>query len=147
MLNYVRYTWYMPCRLARLTYLRVLRAFMPYAPLRLICFIYASYLRTLFTCHARITYAPYLRTLPTLFMCIKIFLGWICNLSKTFNFPRTIKGTTNYADFMRVERQPLIFFRWRKVLSIFKTWNQFNAFVLLFFSSPQPRSNKFFSLK
>ena len=58
---------------------------------------------------AHLTYercVPYLRVLHALFARLKIFSGWIFSLSKTFNFPKTIKGTANYAVFVRVEKEP-----------------------------------------
>ena len=77
-----------------------------------------------------------LRALHTLFARLKIFLEWICSLSKTFNF-RTVKGTTSCTVFMRVKNRHQTFLRWGPFLSVFKTQNQFKVFVL-FFLSCQP---------
>ena len=47
--------------------------------------------------------SPYLRVLHTLFACLKIFIEWICSLSKIFNFLRIIKGTTSCTVLMRAK--------------------------------------------
>ena len=66
---------------------------------------------------------------------LKIFLRWIFNLSKTFNFTKTIKDNTNWAAFTWVRKQPWNSLRWGTFLNIFKTWKQLNFFVLSFFIS------------
>ena len=71
----------------------------------------------------------YLGTLST---DLKIFSGWVCSLSKTFNFPMNIKGITNWAILMRVEKELINFLRWGKFSSLLKTWNQFDVSVLFY---------------
>ena len=95
-----------PSRNTCLCTLRALCTFVSYAPTHPACLADGTYLRALrvllshLTC---LTDAPYFRAL-------RIFLGWVCSLSKTFNFPRTIKGTTNYVVFRWVEKHPRNFF-------------------------------------
>ena len=60
-----------------------LRAFVPSCITRL----HAS--RGLLT---RLIYAP-----CATYLCLKIFLEWVCSPVETFHFPRTIKGTTDRA--------------------------------------------------
>ena len=71
----------------------------------------------------------YLGTLST---DLEIFSGWVCSLSKTFNFPMNIKGITNWAILMRVEKELINFLRWGKFSSLLKTWNQFDVSVLFY---------------
>ena len=70
--------------------LQALRAFMPS------CLWHLRALRPFVSSRLKCSiYAPYLLTLHTLFARFKTFLGWICSLSKFFNFPCTVKGTRN----------------------------------------------------
>lgn len=91
---------------------------------------YVPYPRVLFR---YLSYASYLCTLLVLFGRLNFFRSISFSLSKTYNFPRTVKGTTSCAVFMQVEKHPQISSRWGKFWSIFETWNQFNVFVLYFF--------------
>ena len=75
--------------------LRCLRTLMPYAPSCL------RALRALRTCFIYAPCAPFSRAL---FVRLKIFLGWIFSAAETFHFPKTIKGTTNRAVFMRFKK-------------------------------------------
>ena len=80
---------------SRLTHLRALRALLTFL-------IYAPYLLSLRVLLTRLIYVP----CTPYFVQLKFVLEWIRSLSKTFIFPRTIKGTTNCALFMCVEKQP-----------------------------------------
>ena len=76
--------------------------YVPYAPSCLTCL--RALLASVPSCLPRLTYSHYLRTLPTFLTCftrLKTFLGWICIPAEVFNFPNTIKGTTNRAVFCR----------------------------------------------
>ena len=90
--------------------------YVPHAPSCLICFCgytpYVPYVPSCFTrlCawRALLTRLIYALCAPfshTLFVGAKIRLRWICSPAKAFLFPRTIKGTTNGAVFMRVKRR------------------------------------------
>ena len=57
---------------------------------------------------------PYLRALRALFAPFKTFLEWMYSPSQAFNFRRAIKGITNHAVFMRVEKQSCNFFEAEK---------------------------------
>ena len=70
--------------------LRSLRAFVPYVPSRLCALrAFVSYSPSRFTC---LTHAPYLRALCTLFVHVKIALGWICSPTKTYIFQELLKA-------------------------------------------------------
>ena len=72
----------------------------PHAPSRLTRLRVFLALLALHALLTRFIYAPCtrsLRTLCTLFSCLKIFLEWIFSTSKTFHFSRTIKNTINRA--------------------------------------------------
>ena len=88
------------------------RAFMP---LRLRC---------LWALLTYLTDAPctsFSRALRTLFVHVKIVLGWIFSPSKTYHFPRIIKGTTNCAVFKWVKKPAGKLFKRENFLGIFKT--------------------------
>ena len=80
--NYVPHA---PSSLTCLTRLRVLRAFVP------------SCLRAL---RALLTHLA--RLICTSYNCFR----WICSPTEIFNFPRTVKATTNRAVFICVKKQP-----------------------------------------
>lgn len=65
---------------------------MTYVPL---CLTLFRALRALLTCLIYGPGASFSLALHALFVCLKIFLGWICSSSKTLLFTRTIKGTEN----------------------------------------------------
>ena len=87
---------------SRLTRLRALCLFVPYAPLRLTCFTHAP--------------CASLRSLYALFVHFKIALGQIVSPPKTYHFPRIIKGTTNCAVFKWVKKEPLKFLSWKNFM-------------------------------
>ena len=80
--NYVHHA---PSCLTHLMRLRVLRALVP---LRLTCFIYAPCAPSSRTLHALST------PVSIIFARLKIFPELICSPSKSFHFPRAMKGTT-----------------------------------------------------
>ena len=72
----------------------------------------ASYMSYAPSCLTYLTYPFYLHALRALstrlsilFVCLKIFSRWICSPLKSFHFPRFIKGTTNLAVFVWVEKE------------------------------------------
>ena len=64
---------------------------MTYVPL---CLTLFRALRALLTCLIYGPGAPFSLALHALFVCLKIFLGWICIPAETFYFLRTIKDTS-----------------------------------------------------
>lgn len=101
---------YVPRMHIRHTYLCTLPAFAPYTPSWLTrsclaCLTYAPYLCASHTFFFYAYYTPYLCTLRALFVHLKIFYGWIYSPSKSFNFLRAIKNTTNPAVFTSVKKQ------------------------------------------
>ena len=59
-----------------------------------------------------------LRLFHALFVCLDIFLGWICAPAETFHFPWTIKDTTNVYEDQKTAVKP---FKRGNFLCIFKS--------------------------
>ena len=128
----------MPHVSSHMTYLL---AFKPYAPYLLLCLTRLFPLRVLVLCVPDLHNLSTLSTLHFLFGCLKILLVWICGLSKTFNFPRAVKGTPTVL-FFGLERQTWNLLRWGTFLKAYLK-HEIIIFFMLFCSSLQSLSNNF----
>ena len=92
-----------------------------------------------------LTCITYLRAL-----CVFVSLRLVCLIYASYQrgLPILLVYTTKHYEpycFYACQKIAVALFKQGNLLSIFKTWTQFNSFVF-FFSSLQPWSNKFFSL-
>ena len=100
-------TPYVLYALSCLACLRTVRALVPpYPPsrLRALCALLTRFTWTPCTPSLRALCGLSTR-LSILFAHLKVFSGWLCNPSKKFNFPKTIKDTTNRAAFMWIKKE------------------------------------------